>query len=214
MGVFMASYDFYISNKEITDRTEDCLRDLWNILTKASLLYYVISVIPFAITILVSIFVKWWLVFPLAILSLFIFATMTYGFESYCLRLAQEKEPQLKYVFSGFSRRFGKIFGITFKRLFLSLFWLVVLVFPCFIKNIGYSMSFMVLADKNGKVDNAIVESKRLMKENYKRYFKFLLSNIHWILITIVTLGIAFIWIGPELITKKAVFYENLKTDF
>ena len=210
----MVSYDFYISNKEINGKTEECLRDFSHELSMASLLNYIICIIPLIITILLSIFVKWWLSIPLGIVSLFLIAIMSYGYENYCLKIAQEENPNMKNIFSGFSRQIGKIFNITIKRLFLSIFWLIIFIFPCFIKNIGYSMSFMVLADKDGKIENAIIESKRLMKENYKRYFKLILANIHFILLVIITAGIAWTWLGPKLITKKAVFYENLKTEF
>ena len=210
----MASYDFYISNKEINAKTEDCLRDFWTELSRASLINYIICILPLIITVLVSLFVKWWLSIPLGLITIIIWAIMEYGYSEYCLRIAKEENPQLKYIFAGFSRKIGKIFGITFKRLFLSIFWLIVFVYPCFVKNIGYSMSFMILADKNGKVDNAVAESKHLMKNNYMRYFKMLMANIHWILLLLISAGIAWIWIGPKLMTKKAVFYENLKTEF
>ena len=89
------------------------------------------------------------------------------------------------------------------------------MVFPVFVKNVGYSMSILLMADRPEiKSDTALVESVHIMKQNYGRYFKFLLSNLFWFLLILMTAGIAWIWIGPLLSTKKALFYENLKTAF
>ena len=54
----------------------------------------------------------------------------------------------------------------------------------------------------------------KVFQQNYGRYAKFLLKNTHWFLLTLLTGFIAWIWVGPIILTKKAIFYENLKTDF
>ena len=76
-------------------------------------------------------------------------------------------------------------------------------------------MANYILLDKpNVPTAKVIKESKHLMTDNKKRYFVFLLSNAHWILLTLVTGFIAGIWTIPYLLSQKAVFYEDLKTDF
>lgn len=211
----MATYNFYDSNKQISEKSKDCLRGSWDVLASASAIVFLICVVPLIVTILLSIFVAWWISIPLGILTFIVWVVMSYGYEKFCLRVAKQDLPVKNDIFAGFSKKMGNVLRIALKRLFLSIFWLIVLVFPCFIKNIGYSMSYLLLADRNDITsENALNESKHIMQQNYGRYFKLILSNILWILLVILSAGIGWIWIGPILQTKKAVFYENLKTEF
>ena len=92
--------------------------------------------------------------------------------------------------------------------------WIVALVVPFIIKSISYSMASFLMIDKNIDSENALKESQHIMKQNHGRYAKLLLCNLHWFLLVLLSAGIAFVWIAPMFMTKKALFYENLKTDF
>ena len=211
----MTTHNFYISNKEIKEQAKDCLRGSWAVASSAGAIVFFICVVPLALAVLLPIFVKWWLAIPLGILTFLIWALMSYGYSNLCLKLAKQELPTKKEVFAGFSKKFADIIRIAIKRLFLSIFWLIVLVVPFFIKNIGYSMSYLLLADRSDITsENAIKESCHIMQQNYSRYFKFILSNILWLLLILVSGGFAWIWVGAILRTKKAIFYENLKTEF
>lgn len=211
----MATYNFYSSNKEIHDQAKDGLRGSWGVAASASAIVFLLCFVPLVLTILLSVFVVWWLSIPLALLTLFIWAVMSYGYSKFCLKIAKQELPVKRDIFAGFSRQMGNVIRIAFKRLLLSIFWLIILVLPCFVKNIGYSMSLYLLADrKDITSENALAESKHIMQQNYGRYFRLLLSNILLYLLVVISAGIAWIWIGPLLETKKAVFYENLKTEF
>ena len=211
----MTTHDFYISNKEISEQSRDCLRGSWAVASSAAAIVFFMCVVPLALSVLLSIFIAWWFAIPFGLLTFIIWAVMSYGFSNLCLKLAKQELPSKKEVFAGFSKKFFHIIRIALKRLFLSIFWLVVLVVPFFIKNIGYSMSYLLLADRNDITsENAIKESCHLMQQNHTRYFKFILKNILWLLLILISAGLAWIWVGPILRTKKALFYENLKTEF
>ena len=211
----MALYNFYITNKDISEQSRDCLRGSWKTAISASLIVFLIFISLAAATTLLSIFVVWWISIPLGLFSLFIFAILSYGYNNLCLHISRQELPNKSLVFSGFSRRVRTILAVFIKRFILSIFWLIVLVFPVFIKNIGYSMATLLMADRSDiKSENVLVESKHIMKQNYSRYFRFLMSNFFWFFLILITAGIAWIWIGPLLSTKKALFYENLKTTF
>ncbi len=211
----MQAYDFYISNKEINEQAKESLRGFWKDAGKVGAITYVLCTLLLGATILLSIFVSPWLAIPLGLFCFIFFAVIDYGFNRFCYGLAKQEAPNSKYLFSGFSKKMGSILSIAFKRLMLSIIWLLLLIVPCAIKNIGYSMSILLLIDRqdiNG--DNALAESKHIMMQNYGRYFKFILHNILWLLLVFFTAGIAWIWVGPKLAVKKALFYENLKTEF
>ena len=214
-GEFMAEYNFYISPANCKESSKDALRGSWKQSAGITSVYAVIMLVLIATTTLLSVFVKWWISIPLGLFVLLFGGILNFGLNKYFLFLAQGKQTQLSMLFSGFSKKFGAILKLTFKRLFLSLFWLAVMVFPFFVKSIGYSMSTFLMIDRNDiNGSNALQESKHLMKNNYARYFKFLLSFLGWFLLGALTAGIGFLWIIPMFITNKAVFYENLKTDF
>lgn len=204
-----------MSNKEIREQSKDCLRGSWKTAFSASLIVFLLCVFLVATTVLLSIFVAWWISIPLGLFSLIIFAILSYGYNNFCLHISRQELPNKSLVFSGFSKRAKTVIAVFIKRFVLTIFWLVILIIPAFIKNIGYSMSTLLMADRNDiKSENALVESKHIMKQNYSRYFKFLMSNFLWFFLILITAGIAWIWIGPVLSTKKAIFYENLKTMF
>ena len=76
-----------------------------------------------------------------------------------------------------------------------------------------FSQIFYLLADNPqiGAVE-VLKKSAEMMKGYKWKLFCLHLSFIGWYLLGIVTLGIAFIWVGPYIKTANTIFYENLKT--
>lgn len=210
----MTNYDYYVSNKQINTDVADCMRGSWKDATKTTVLYMFLCAIYIAIPVFVGIFVKWWLAIPISLISMLFISLFSYGFSVFCHKLSLQENPKISLLFAGFSKNMGKILKVSIKKFFLGLFWLIVLVIPFIIKSIGYSMATFLMIDKNVDSENALKESQHLMKQNYGRYFKFLLCNLHWFLLVIISAGVGFVWIAPLFMTKKALFYENLKTDF
>ena len=91
----------------------------------------------------------------------------------------------------------------------------------------GYYTMFMPLVRQEGKLDlgmlyilkdrpdlkynGAIEESMRMMRGNKMKLFLLDLSFIGWILLCIITLGIALLWVEPYIVSARAAFYEELK---
>ena len=70
VGVTMADYDFYMSNKQIKADAKDVLSGSWNVACKGTFVVATILIVPIVATILLSIFVAWWLAIPLGIVCL------------------------------------------------------------------------------------------------------------------------------------------------
>ena len=211
----MANYNFYITPQQCKEQAKDVLRGSYKQASGMTAIFLIIMLCFVLTTVLLSVFVYWWLSIPLGILTILMFSILSYGFNTYCLNLAQGKAVKKTDLFAGFGRNIGNVIKVSIKRFFLSVFWLVILIVPFVIKNIGYSMSTLMLIDnKKYNSSNVLKESKHLMKQNYARYVKFVLSFAGWFLLSIATAGIALLWVAPMFITNKALFYENLKTDF
>ena len=211
----MANYDFYITSKQCKEQANDVLRGSYKQSAGMTAIFLLIMLCLVALTTLLSIFVVWWISIPLGLLSLLVFAILLYGYNTYCLNLAKNKSVKISNLFAGFGKNLGKIIKVSIKRFFLSIFWLVMLIVPYFVKSIGYSMSTLMLIDNpKYNAENVLKESKHIMKQNYGRYAKFQWSFFWWFLLCVVSGGIALLWVFPKYSTSKAVFYENLKTDF
>lgn len=211
----MASYNFFISPKECKQEAKECLRGTWKQTALTTLLYFSVIGILILTTILLSLFVSWWISIPLGIFTLLIWGLLSYGYNVYVLNLAQGKDAKISNLFAGFSKKFFSIVKLTLKQFFLLVFWTIILIFPFFIKLITYSMSRLLIADgRISKEQSPIKESKHLVKNNYSRYFNFVITFAGWFVLGILSGGIGLIWIYPYYMTNKAIFYENLKTEF
>ena len=65
----MAEYDFYLTSKQIKGQTKDNIRGSWKLARQGALVLYLIFAVLVATTVLLSIFVKWWISIPLGIVS-------------------------------------------------------------------------------------------------------------------------------------------------
>lgn len=211
----MEVYDFYVSSKDCKLATKDCLRGSWKTIALTTLVYFLFYLFVLSMVIFPSIFLYWWLSIPLSIFAIILLSIFNYGYKYCCLKLARQDDSTIGDLFSGFSKRAKDIIKVALKKFFLSLIWLVLLVVPVVIKNLGYSMSTYLLIDRTDiNADNALKTSQHIMKQNYGRYFKFLFSYFWWFCLIVITAGVAGIWVLPKIEVGKALFYENLKTDF
>ena len=68
----MEEFDFYVSNKKIKEDSFDCLNGSWSKSFSISFFMFLMFLVLTAITVLLSIFVNWWLSIPLALFELLI----------------------------------------------------------------------------------------------------------------------------------------------
>lgn len=86
-------------------------------------------------------------------------------------------------------------------------------IIPGIIFTYMLSQVFYIIADNPqiGAID--ILKKSTQMMKGYKwKLFCLHLSFIGWILLIVITIGIAFIWVGPYIKTANTIFYENLKS--
>ena len=93
--------------------------------------------------------------------------------------------------------------------------WTLLLVVPGIIKSISYSQTLYVLRDEPSLTYNGAIERSMAMMEGHKMdYFLLILSFIGWYILGIISLGIGFLWINPYVSRTKAIYYEDLKSEY
>lgn len=86
-------------------------------------------------------------------------------------------------------------------------------IIPGIIFTYMLSQIFFIIAD-NPQIEaiDILKKSTQMMKGHKWKLFCLHLSFIGWILLSVITMGIAFIWVGPYIKTANTIFYENLKS--
>jgi uncharacterized membrane protein len=140
--------------------------------------------------------------------SILVGGPMTLGYAMFGISIFRKRETSPAEVFYGFER-FGKAFGLYIVTSIFILLWTLLLIVPGIIAAIRYSMSFYILADNpNIGIMEAINESKRLMQGNKWKYFCLNLSFIGWAILSLLTLGIGFLWLMPYMEVTLIAFYD------
>ncbi|WP_454192418.1 DUF975 family protein [Paenibacillus sp. Marseille-Q7038] len=130
------------------------------------------------------------------------------------ISLVRKEKAQIRNIFKIYQdgRLTLKLIWTYIVMIFFIFLWTLLLIVPGIIKSISYSQTLYVLKDHpEYSATQAITESRRLM-DGYKwKYVLFLLSFIGWFLLTAVTFGLAWFFVGPYFSAAQAVFYEELK---
>lgn len=169
--------------------------------------------ILFVITLLVALLGVIGNVIPV-IGSLIISSAMSIGMLMIYLALAEGKTPAVGDVFNGFNY-FWPAFKVTFFTALFTMLWSLLFVIPGIIKMISYSQAMYIMAENKGNMPalEAIEQSKKMMEGHKMEYFMFVLSFIGWILLTVITCGIAIIWVGPFMNAAFTNYYNALKSN-
>ena len=139
---------------------------------------------------------------PLSLGLIMVYLSVTYG-----------EDVQINTLFDGFRNNyFGKSILLFLMVIFFTMLWSLLFVIPGIIKAYSYSMSFYILAENpNMTAREALNESKEIMKGNKLNLFVLELSFILWILLVVVTFGIAAIYVEPYMQLTYVNFYHNVK---
>lgn len=211
----MEKQDFYLSNKEIIQKTQETTAGSWNKLAQGSFICALVILVPIIATVIFAQFFSWYITLILAVISFIVFAIINYGYHSFMLDFNDSTTTKLSILFSGFSKSIFKIIFLHFVLLIILVIGYALFIIPGILLTLRYSMTLFCLRD-NPKlsITKAMHKSAELMHDNYKRLLNIFLINIKWFLLGIITVGIGLIWILPKYLTIKVIFYEDLKTDF
>jgi len=123
------------------------------------------------------------------------------------------RRPDIKDLMYGFKEKtyLSGLIGYLRYSIFTAL-WSLLFVIPGIVKGISYSMMFYIMVD-HPTMDAGEAQKKSMaMTMGHKgELFVLYLSFIPWYLLTILTLGLASIYVAPYMNSTFALYYEGLK---
>lgn len=143
--------------------------------------------------------------------SLLITGPMILGLTVFFLALSRNQDAKLEQLFEGFNNFGNSLAAYLLISIFVFL-WMLLLIVPGIIAALSYAMVFYIMADdKSIGATEAISRSKKMM-DGYKwKLFCLKLRFLGWVLLSILTFGIGFIWLAPYVNTSIAKFYDDIK---
>lgn len=146
----------------------------------------------------------------LALLYFIIGGTIQLGYCVYLLKLYDGYTPSVGDIFSQFYRFSEGIVLHLLTSLYVFL-WSLLFIIPGIVAAYRYAMAPYILAENpQMTAGEAITESKFLMDGNKMRLFLLDLSFFGWGLLSLVTVGVANLWINPYINLSYAIFYRQL----
>ena len=133
---------------------------------------------------------------------------------AYCsLTVSNNQDIKVEDAFIGFQDFVRSFLAYIINSIFIFL-WSLLLIIPGIIKTLSYSMTFFILQeDKNISANDARKLSMEMMNGYKWKLFCLYFSFIGWILLSILTFGILFLWISSYMDVAKAEFYKNIKAE-
>ncbi|MBQ8063032.1 MAG: DUF975 family protein [Clostridia bacterium] len=149
----------------------------------------------------------------LALAIFLLTGALTAGLLSYHLKVWRGEEGELKDLLSKFNKDFPRITKMyLLQTLYVSL-WTLLFIVPGIVMAIAYSQAyFLMLDDPELSATDALIKSKELMKGKKWDYFVMYVSFLGWIILSVLTFGILFLWVNPYLLqTLTGYYHENIR---
>lgn len=179
-------------NRELTSKARQSLSANWGLAVGAFFIFMMINSIGNEV-------------------SLIIGGAMQLGASIVALNFARGKKVELSQLFDGFKNFANSLVAYLLMTLFI-LLWSLLLIIPGIIAAIAYSQTFFILADdKKISGSDALKKSREMMKGYKGKYFMLCLRFTGWFLLSILTLGIGFLWFVPYVSVSFANFYDDIK---
>ncbi|MGE6537486.1 DUF975 family protein [Bacillus luti] len=199
----------------------DALKGKWGLAVGATLLLGIlIGAANMLFTGIFSIFWGWEEAresFTVSIIGMLIIGPLTVGAYYLVLHVIRRDNASIGHLFRWFSdgSKFMKAF-LTYLLMYVYLIlWTLLLIIPGIIKSFSYAMTYFILNDHPEYTANqAITESRRMMNGHKMDYFLLCLSFIGWFILSILTIGIGFLWLAPYFYATSAAFYEEISKEY
>jgi len=136
---------------------------------------------------------------------------LTLGACIFALNIARNKDARFEQLFDGFGN-FGNAVATYLLMVLFIFLWSLLLIIPGIIAAIGYSQSIYILSENPDMDPMDVLKKSKDMMYGYKaKYFRLCLRFIPWIFLSILTLGIGFLWLIPYIYVTFANFYDDIK---
>ncbi len=121
-------------------------------------------------------------------------------------------QPKFESLFDGFVKCFVNSMLTYILKTLLIVAGFILLIIPGIIVSYHLSMALYIQKDNpEMSATDCLKASKEMMEGNKYRLFCLHLSFLGWILLSILTFGILFIFTAPYMQMAEVAFYEDLK---
>lgn len=203
-----------MNRQEIKAKAKEfAFKNKWNI-WKPMLVIYVISFLVSLVLVLMGLNEESTLGMLISYAFEIALIPATIGYIGYVIKLVKGESVNVKDALLSKYKFFLLILVTTFIVGLCTTLWSLLFIIPGIIYSYKVIMVQYLLADKadeNTKWSDVINTSKEMM-DGYKwDFFVFGLSFLGWILLCIITCGIAMIWVIPYIMVAEVMYYEELK---
>jgi uncharacterized membrane protein len=152
---------------------------------------------------------------PLAFLSILVTGPLAVGWASVSKTVYNQGDLSVGDVFNGFKKNYFKnAWAYILQSIYLALWAIISLGIVAVVKSFSYSMTYYILEENPElSANEAITQSRKMMKGRKWKLFCLSLSYFGWILLSVLTLGILFLWVGPRMEQAFYSFYLDCKSE-
>ena len=145
------------------------------------------------------------------LLELIVEGPLTFGFYLYLACNIDTGQNNLNLLFKGFERFSDTLVAGLLFSLAVGIGFILLIV-PGIIAACGLAMTFFIMVDEpNISGIDALQKSWNMMRGRKWEYFCLNLRFIGWILLSILTCGIGFIFLQPYMVATSQNFYRKLR---
>lgn len=143
-----------------------------------------------------------------SLLIVIVTAPLAIGLNKYFIEFSKQLSPDVEVLFDGYKESFLSSILLSLLTGLLIFLWMLLFIIPGIIKAYAYAMAPYILAENPTiSITEALDESQEMMKGHKMDLFILGLSFIGWVLLGLITFGIAFIWVIPYINAAQAEFY-------
>ena len=136
----------------------------------------------------------------------------TVGIAGYFLNHLRGMNPDWKSLYKEGIDNYGKYFVVSFVTNLSIALWSLLFIIPGIVKSFQYYFVHHIIHDNPNLTGKQARDLSKRMTDGFKGdLFVFGLSFIPWGILSVVTLGIANIYVLPYVNCATAMYYENLK---
>ena len=198
-----------ILRRELKQNAKAQLKNNWGVAIGIIIVCTLISCIPNFLINLDSESITISIVIP--IITLLITGPLTIGQCKFFINLANRSNPKFSDLWYGFNNILRAI-GTTVLIGIIVFVGTILFIIPGIILSFMYSQVYYIMAENpEMSIMDCLKESSRIMKGHKMDLFVLELSFLGWIILTVITFGIAGLYVLPYYTTTLTNFYLEIK---
>lgn len=135
-----------------------------------------------------------------------------FGSAAFYLELVKTKNAKVGTFFGGMFKKLFKRWGASLLISLYTCLWTLLFIIPGLVKSYAYAMTPYIMLEKPEMgINDAITKSRQMMKGHKWKLFCLDLSFTGWMLLSIITFGIALVYVWPYYSAARAEFYKEVK---